>query len=119
MDVGRRIRARRMFSAMSQTQLGAQLGITFQQIQKYEKGTNRVSAGRLKRIAEILDVPVSYFYSPPYVSTPDTGDVLGFVNNARALRLIRAYSRIQSSRLQRVLLDLTEQFAVSDTSSRK
>jgi transcriptional regulator with XRE-family HTH domain len=118
-DVGRRIRARRMFRAMSQTQLGEKLGITFQQVQKYEKGTNRVSAGRLKRIAEILDVSVSYFFSLPNTTAPDTADVLGFVNNARALRLMRAYSRIQNSHVQRVLLDLTEEFALSDTSRRK
>src|SRR5438552_1319065 len=61
-EVGRRIRAQRLVRGMSQTQLGKKLGITFQQIQKYEKGANRVGAGRLTRIADVLGVPVSFFF---------------------------------------------------------
>src|SRR5260370_31061794 len=62
-DVGRRIRAQRLLCHMSQTELGNRVGITFQQIQKYEKGVNRVGAGRLARIADVLSVPVSFFFS--------------------------------------------------------
>jgi len=57
-SVGQKIRAQRIMRGLSQTELGNKLGVTFQQIQKYEKGSNRVSAGRLQRIAEILEVPV-------------------------------------------------------------
>ncbi|MBB5074006.1 transcriptional regulator with XRE-family HTH domain [Bartonella callosciuri] len=62
-SVGKKIRFKRTRLGMSQKQLGSQLGITFQQIQKYEKGLNRVGAGRLKEIADILDVPISFFYT--------------------------------------------------------
>ncbi|WP_246786239.1 helix-turn-helix domain-containing protein [Bartonella taylorii] len=62
-SIGRKIRFRREMLKMSQKQLGHHLSVTFQQIQKYEKGTNRVGAGRLKEIADILDVPLTFFYS--------------------------------------------------------
>src|SRR5690348_1507474 len=58
-EVGRRIRLQRLARGLSQTELGNELGVTFQQVQKYEKGANRVGAGRLSRIAEALDVSVS------------------------------------------------------------
>jgi transcriptional regulator with XRE-family HTH domain len=110
-DVGHRIRARRLSKKMSQTDLAVQLGLTFQQIQKYEKGTNRVGAGRLKRIAEILDAPITYFYAVADQPVPKSADILGFVDNARTLRMIRAYSQIRSPHLQQALLDLTERIA--------
>jgi transcriptional regulator with XRE-family HTH domain len=111
MEVGRRIRARRLAKDMSQTDLATQLGLTFQQVQKYEKGTNRVGAGRLKRIAEILDAPITYFYSVSDHPASKTADILGFVDNARTLRLIRAYSRIENPQLQHALLELIERIA--------
>ncbi len=110
-EVGRRIRARRLSRTMSQTDLADQLGLTFQQIQKYEKGTNRVGAGRLKRIAEILDAPITYFYAVTDQPAEKTADILGFVDNARTLRMVRAYSHIRSPHLQQALLDLTERIA--------
>ncbi|WP_375661460.1 MULTISPECIES: helix-turn-helix domain-containing protein [unclassified Bartonella] len=71
--IGKKIRLRRKMLKMSQKTLGQHLGVTFQQIQKYEKGLNRVSAGRLKKISDILNVPLSFFYAdiltkqqPPY-----------------------------------------------------
>jgi len=111
-EVGRRIRARRLARHMSQMELADQLGLTFQQVQKYEKGTNRVSAGRLKRIAKILEVPILYFFDEADESVPDTAALLGFVNNARVLRLMRAYSRIDNHSLQQSILDLTEKIAM-------
>jgi len=111
MEVGRRIRVRRLARHMSQTDLANQLGLTFQQVQKYEKGMNRVGAGRLKRIAEILDAPITYFYSASDMPDSKTADILGFVDNARTLRLIRAYSHIEDPQLQQALLELTEQIA--------
>src|SRR5438045_5271403 len=61
-EIGRKIRAPRLERGLSQTGLADGIGLTFQQVQKYEKGTNRVSAGRLQRIADMLDVPVVFFY---------------------------------------------------------
>jgi transcriptional regulator with XRE-family HTH domain len=111
LEVGRRIRARRLAKGMSQTDLATQLGLTFQQVQKYEKGTNRVGAGRLKRVAEILEAPITYFYSASDQPASLTTDILGFVDNARTLRLIRAYSRIENLQLQQALLELAERVA--------
>ena len=62
-EVGHRIRIERLSRGLSQTALANQLGVTFQQVQKYEKGVNRVGAGRLTKIAEVLGVPVSTFFS--------------------------------------------------------
>ncbi|WP_375705083.1 helix-turn-helix domain-containing protein [Bartonella sp. AA86SXKL] len=62
-SIGRKIRFKRTMLGMSQKQLGSQLGVTFQQIQKYEKGSNRIGAGRLQEIADILNVPISFFYT--------------------------------------------------------
>jgi transcriptional regulator with XRE-family HTH domain len=110
-EVGRRIRARRMARQMSQMDLAGHLGLTFQQVQKYEKGTNRVAAGRLKRIARILEVPILYFFD----DTDEVGSngvvAEGPADNSRALRLMRAYSRIDNSSLQQSILDLTERIA--------
>jgi transcriptional regulator with XRE-family HTH domain len=62
--VGSRVRMRRLMLGMSQEKLGEKLGLTFQQVQKYEKGTNRIGASRLQHIAQILKVPVSFFFAP-------------------------------------------------------
>ncbi|WP_375611656.1 MULTISPECIES: helix-turn-helix domain-containing protein [unclassified Bartonella] len=62
-SIGRKIRFKRAMLGMPQKKLGSQLGVTFQQIQKYEKGSNRIGAGRLQEIADILNVPISFFYS--------------------------------------------------------
>jgi transcriptional regulator with XRE-family HTH domain len=61
-DVGLRVRARRLEQGLSQTELAEKIGVTFQQVQKYERGTNRIGAGRLQRISEALDIPVSWFF---------------------------------------------------------
>ena len=96
---------------MSQTELGKRVGVTFQQVQKYEKGVNRVGAGRLQRIGEVLEVPISYFFGTSDTDAPDTKAVLGFLDTARALRLLRAYSRIKDPNAQRALVELAEQIA--------
>src|SRR5947207_5598420 len=62
-EIGKRIRALRLERGLSQTELGALLDVTFQQVQKYEKGANRVAAGRLQRISEALEVPITFFYA--------------------------------------------------------
>jgi transcriptional regulator with XRE-family HTH domain len=114
MDVGRRIRAQRLVCRMSQTELANNLGVTFQQVQKYEKGVNRVGAGRLSRIADVLSVPVAFFFSGDMkVSEPSdsahTG--LSFLETAGAVRLVRAYSQMEDPQIRRALVDLAEEIA--------
>jgi transcriptional regulator with XRE-family HTH domain len=117
MEIGKRIRALRLERGLSQTELGNLLGVTFQQIQKYEKGANRVAAGRLQRVAEALEVPITFFYAGNVTATheaveTDTVDVgLGFLETAGAVRLVRAFSRIQDPEMRRALVELTEKIA--------
>ncbi len=110
-EVGQRIRARRMAKGMSQTELGNLLGVTFQQVQKYEKGVNRVGAGRLVRVGEALDVPVSFFFGATDNGTEDTKAILGFLDTSYSLRLLRAFSRITETGVQRAVVDLVESIA--------
>ena len=110
-EVGQRIRARRMAKGMSQTELGTMLGVTFQQVQKYEKGVNRVGAGRLVRVAEALDVPVSFFFGATDSGSEDTRTILGFLDTSYSLRLLRAFSRIKQTEVQRAVVDLVESIA--------
>jgi transcriptional regulator with XRE-family HTH domain len=111
LEVGQRIRARRMAKGMSQTELGGLLGVTFQQVQKYEKGVNRVGAGRLVRVGEALDVPVAYFFGAADVGSEETRAILGFLDTAYSLRLLRAFSRIPPGGIQRAVVDLVESIA--------
>jgi transcriptional regulator with XRE-family HTH domain len=110
-EVGKRIRTRRLAKGISQTALGRPLGVTFQQVQKYEKGVNRVGAGRLQQIAEILDVPVSFFYGDTDGDSRDTKAVMGFIDTAHAVRLMRAYSKLPSRKVQHAVVDLVERMA--------
>ena len=119
--VGGRIRLRRMIICMSQEQLGEHLNITFQQVQKYEKGINRIGASRLQAIAEVLKVPISFFFEglPDGLSdcTPgfkdagvemldDTSSLLGFVSSSEGLRLNRAFVLIKDPMVRRRIVDL-------------
>jgi len=121
--VGSRVRMRRMMLGMSQEKLGDALGLTFQQVQKYEKGTNRIGASRLQQIAQILQVQVSFFFegapnitaagarqdgfaeasSPAYVSD--------FLASSDGLALTKAFMKIDDSKLRRRIVDLVEQIA--------
>ena len=94
--VGSRIRSQRLVRRMSQTELGRRVGVTFQQVQKYEKGRNRVSASRLQRISDVLAVPVAFFFgegaeSKNASAAAETG--LAFLETAGAVRLVRAYAK--------------------------
>jgi len=118
--VGARIRMRRLMLTLSQTQLGDALGLTFQQVQKYEKGTNRVGASRLQHIASILQVPVSFFFEeipinrtePTQISdTPSPESVTAFVSTTEGLKLIRAFTTIKNTTLRRCIVHLVEQIA--------
>jgi transcriptional regulator with XRE-family HTH domain len=113
-EVGQRIRARRMAKGMSQTKLGSLLGVTFQQVQKYEKGVNRVGAGRLVQVAEALDVPITFFFGATDGATEDTRAILGFLDTSYSLRLLRAFSRIPQTQVQRAVVELVESIAPAD-----
>src|ERR1700689_2631942 len=97
--VGSRVRMRRMMLGMSQEKLGDALGLTFQQVQKYEKGTNRIGSSRLQQIANILQVPVSFFFDggpniseqPGANNAPSPGYVTDFLSTADGLALTRAF----------------------------
>ncbi|HEX8164373.1 MAG TPA: helix-turn-helix transcriptional regulator [Beijerinckiaceae bacterium] len=112
--VGSRVRMRRMLVGMSQEKLGEALGITFQQIQKYEKGTNRIGASRLHQIARVLSVPVEFFYEgAPQIGTvqgfaeaPSSGYVADFLTTSEGLELIKAFIAIKDSKIRRKLVDL-------------
>jgi len=115
-EIGTRVRTLRVQRGWSQTELGKALNVTFQQIQKYEKGANRISAGRLQRIAEVLNVPVTFFYTglerdrvPAGTQSPDID--FRFLQTDGALRLVRAYGRIKQARVKLQLLRLVESIA--------
>jgi len=97
--VGKRLRLRRIEEKMSQETLGDKLGLTFQQIQKYEKGVNRVPAARLKKMAEILDCPVSFFYDLDEEARAT--DSLLFVDPTWGLRMLRAWATIEDEEVRR------------------
>ena len=115
-EVGRRIRAQRLSKGLSQTDLGRKLGVSFQQVQKYEKGFNRVGAGRLQAIAEVLEVPITFFYAAENVESTavareDGESPFGCLSTAGAIQLVRAYARIEDSSARRALVEVAEQMA--------
>ncbi len=108
---------RRILAGISQVQLGTALGVTFQQVQKYEKGANRVSASRLQQISDVLGVPVDFFFEgAPVAFTPDLDridsaeliDIASFLATNEGAQLARAFSRIANARVRRRILDLVE-----------
>ena len=104
--VGQRVRQRRWMVGMTQQQLGDNVGIKFQQIQKYETGTNRISASRMWDIAAAMEVPVSFFFEGIDDQAPDTGKALGDVlADKEAFELVRAYYAIPENQRRR-LFDL-------------
>lgn len=100
--VGLRITALRKARGLSQTALGTAVGVTFQQVQKYEKGQNRVGAGRLREIARLLEVPVSAFFEEG--ETGSHNDAFGFLGTQGAIELLRAYALIEDDQLRRDVL---------------
>src|SRR5947207_4337633 len=88
--IGVKLRALRLDRGLSQGELAGEIGVTFQQLQKYEKGVNRVSAGRLARVAAALKVPVTALYSAPLARASDRG--FPYLRSAGAVRLVRAYA---------------------------
>ena len=119
--VGLRIRAARLAAGLSQERLGTALGVTFQQIQKYEKGVNRVGAGRLSDIARVLSVPVSYFFQsgaadePAPVLNEGFNDVTMVLSTAEGMRIARALARIPNPETRRRIADLLEAIIERET----
>lgn len=124
--VGSRVRLRRMLLGMSQEKLGEHLGLTFQQIQKYEKGINRIGASRLFDLARVLAVPVQYFYE----ELPIAGDgasgfaepsaenyAVEFLASREGLELNKAFARISDPRVRRSVVELVRAIA-GDAQSR-
>ena len=113
-EMGKRIRLRRVEQKISQADLGEKLGVSFQQVQKYEKGVNRVGAARLQQIANALSVPVTFFYDGDGKNREV--ESLLFLDSAFSLRLLRAYSRIKDQTVQRQLVVLMEAIADDEKS---
>ncbi len=111
-EVGRRLRICRIEREMSQLELATALGLTFQQVQKYERGRNRIGAGRLKRVAEILEVPITYFFADG-ANGAENGACAA--EDPCSMRLLRAYARIHSPELRGALLELAENLATVRT----
>ena len=127
--VGSRVRLRRMLLGISQEKLGERLGLTFQQIQKYEKGINRIGASRLYELAGVLGVPVQYFYDDAPSMTAANGAVAGmaepsqesyvvdFLASREGLELNKAFVRITDPRQRRAVLDLVRSLAGEEPQS--
>lgn len=121
--VGHRVRLRRMLVGMSQERLGDLLGLTFQQVQKYEKGVNRIGAGRLFEIAGILGVPVSFFYEDAgkradgargFAEDDNSQSLMDFIASSDGIQLGMAFMRIKDAKKRRTILDLVRALAEKD-----
>lgn len=126
--VGSRVRLRRMLLGMSQERLGESMGLTFQQVQKYEKGVNRIGASRLFQISKILDVPVQFFFEEaPHVGAgnPARGMaeadsetfILEFLNSREGLELNRAFVKIADPKVRKSVVDLVRALSASGGTS--
>ena len=121
--VGSRLRMRRLMLDMSQTDVADALGLTFQQVQKYENGSNRISAGRLQHLSQILQVPVPFFFEGgpaasgiPQVAkgtadAPSPAYVTDFLATSDGLSLVKAFMCIEDPKLRRAIVRLVEQIA--------
>ena len=128
--VGGRVRFRRMLLGMSQEKLGERLGLTFQQVQKYEKGVNRIGASRLFDLSQVLQVPIQFFYEeapgtldqPAGERGPGMADrsaesyIVEFLNTRDGLELNRAFVRIQDAKVRRAIVELVRSLAGEDKS---
>lgn len=122
--VGSRIRLRRNMLGLSQEKLGENLGITFQQIQKYEKGTNRVGASRLQAISSILSVPVAFFFEDApeqagqqnagFAEDNETTYVVDFLQTNEGVQLTRYFTKITDPKVRRKIIDLVKTLANDD-----
>ena len=126
--VGSRVRFRRMLLGMSQEKLGEKLGLTFQQVQKYEKGINRIGASRLFDLAQVLGVPVQFFYEEAPAGgaaaararrlcarSPAENSIVEFLRSRDGLELNKAFVRISDAKARRAIVDLVRSLANDDT----
>jgi transcriptional regulator with XRE-family HTH domain len=110
------VRSRRLECRLSQTELADRIGVTFQQVQKYEKGVNRIGAGRLQRISEALEVPISFFFG---VTTNGSSakepagseSVFGFLQTSGSVRIVKAFHKIRSRKARQLLVEMAEELA--------
>ncbi len=124
--VGSRVRMRRMLIGMSQEKLGESLGITFQQVQKYEKGTNRISASRLQQIASVLGVTISFFYEGlpaeeeggGFAEESSPAFIMDFMASQDGLQLMESFMRIKNPRVRRTIVDHVKALAGDDEKER-
>jgi len=115
--VGARLRLRRSLLEMSQSELGEKLGVTFQQVQKYERGTNRVGASRLYHLAKVLEVPVTYFFEGLDEDGPTEAhdDLFEFIASPDGIAMARAFTGIQSTAQRRQLISLMRSMSTETT----
>lgn len=125
--VGTRVRLRRMLLGMSQEKLGEHLGLTFQQVQKYEKGVNRIGASRLFDLSRVLGVPVQFFYdeapsdiaptglAPGFGERPAESFVIEFLSTRDGLELNKAFVKITDPRVRRSVVDLVRALGGEDS----
>jgi len=111
--VGRNVRARRIARGMTQTALGEGIGVSFQQVQKYEKGSNRIGGGRLVRIAHVLEVPVSSLFEgvKGHNGPADTQSPLRLIADPQRFRLVQAFAEIGDAGLRRSIVRLVDGLA--------
>lgn len=117
--LGKRIRLRRVEMKISQSELADKLGVSFQQVQKYEKGVNRVGAARLQQVATALDVPVTFFFDDDDLGKRVSDgkrevESLLFIDSAFSLRLLRAYASVKNQAVQRQFVSLIESIAANE-----
>jgi transcriptional regulator with XRE-family HTH domain len=118
--VGHNIRMCRQHARMSQTELGEQIGVTFQQVQKYEKGVNRVGAGRLVQIANALNVRLpTLFDGVKETSSGATTTPLELIDDAAALKLLEAFADVSDSALRRAIVHLVAQLAAEPSRPKR
>ena len=128
--VGSRVRLRRTLLGMSQEKLGSAIGLTFQQVQKYERGANRIGSSRLYDLSRVLDVPVAFFFEEMPSGAGDRQAPLSVANDQRSegepdpmakretLELVRAYYRIPDAHLRRRIFDLAKALANFSTTAK-
>jgi transcriptional regulator with XRE-family HTH domain len=115
-EVGRRVRSRRLECRLSQTELADRIGVSFQQLQKYESSANRIGAGRLQRIAEALEIPITFFFDAKpgagaRTATSDSESVFGFMQTSGSVRIVKAFHKIKSRKARQLLVEMAEELA--------
>ena len=129
LHVGARVRMRRLMLGMSQDTLGEALGLTFQQVQKYEKGSNRIGASRVFELSEILNVPIQYFYdghedagsggAEGFAEDDSAGSFMSLLSTPEGVQLCRYFSEINDPKIRKRVLDLVRTIAETDVGTDK